>query len=115
MQKKEPRAASLLQRMKPPITRSLTGAVRGELTPRLLQRDGWREGGQVGVTTVTRKFYPSSGDGLKSFISRWYDSSNESWSFQLVKSGMKYSRISRAMSLPVSASNAFHRRLLRHR
>ena len=65
---------------------------------------------QRGVTAVTSKCQsdPSSGDGLKSFINRWYAASNESWSFQLLKSGMKYSRISAAVSIPLSASNNSH-------
>jgi hypothetical protein len=37
----------------------------------------------------------------------WY----ESCSFQLEKSGMKYSRISRAESAPRSASNSVHERI----
>jgi|GEM_PF-6420415 len=40
----------------------------------------------------------------KSFFNRAKADSKASWSFQLEKSGMKYSRTSTAKSLPVSAS-----------
>ena len=48
---------------------------------------------------------------LRSLTSRSKASWYESWSLQLLKSGMKYSRISRAESLPVSASKHFQSRI----
>jgi hypothetical protein len=41
---------------------------------------------------------------FRSLIRRWKASWYESWSFQFLKSGMKYSRTSLAESFPVSAS-----------
>ena len=52
-----------------------------------------------------RSFFPSS--VLKSLSSLWNAALNALWSCQFEKSGIKYSRISTAKSLPLSASKHF--------
>lgn len=48
---------------------------------------------------------------FRSLTNRWSACRQESRFFQLLKSGMKYARTSRAKSLPVSASKHFHSRI----
>lgn len=52
--------------------------------------------------------FDASAVALRSLSSRSNAFLYSSWSFQLLKSGTKYSRISRAESLPLSASKHFH-------
>ena len=52
-------------------------------------------------------FAPVDSLDLRSLSNRANAASNESWSFQFEKSGMKYSRISTVRSLPTSASKYF--------
>lgn len=62
---------------------------------------GWAIG-QMPRRQAALSYFDFASDDFRSAIKRFNESWYESWFFQSLKSGTKYSRISRAESFPVS-------------